>query len=226
MLRRTFRRSNRPSSHPASTTGAEALRAQAIGASVLGALAAGAAAAGAIAIGVLAIRRLAIKRGKIERLSIEELEVGRLHVRELIRESGAPRPFETLEGHKYMRLTTFRKSGEAVPTTVWFVLFEGGIYVTTDPDSGKMKRIRNNSHVLLAPSTRLGKPRGESIEGIAHPLQPGAAPEDATRAFSRKYRPLLNVLHLLISREIGTLTLEINPTEDKNESEEAHTWPT
>lgn len=186
-----------------------------LGAASLGALAIGATAAGAVAIEALAIRKLVIKRGRIERLSIGELEVGRLRVREWIQEDNVPHPFESLEGNKYMSLTTFRKSGEAVSTTVWFVLYDGRLYITTDPTSGKMKRIRNDSRVLLAPSTRMGRPLGESVEGIAHPLQPGTAPEDATRAFNNKYRLLLGVLHLLVSREIGTLTLEIRPTEER-----------
>lgn len=154
---------------------------------------------GAIAIGVLKIRRLITTRGGAREHST----------------SGAPRLFESLEGHKYMSLTTFRKSGEAVSTTVWFVLYDGRLYITTDPTSGKMKRIRNDSRVLLAPSTRMGRPLDESVEGFAHPLQPGTASEDATRAFNNKYRLLLTVLHLLVSREIGTLTLEIRPTEGK-----------
>jgi hypothetical protein len=33
-------------------------------------------------------------------------------------------PFELLEGHRYTRLTTFRRSGKAVLATVWFALVE------------------------------------------------------------------------------------------------------
>lgn len=183
------------------------------GAMSLGALAIGATAAGAIAIGALAIRKLAIQRGRIQRLSIEDLEVGRLYVREWVQEGGDPRPFEPLEGHKYVSLTTFRKSGEAVSTPVWFALFEDKVYITTDPASGKMKRIRNNSRVLLTPCYPWGKTRGRSVEGIAHPLEPGTAPQDATQAFARKYRLELGVIHLFGWREIGTLTLEINPAD-------------
>lgn len=32
-----------------------------------------------------------------------------------------------LKGHRYVNLTTFRKSGEAIPTTVWFALVDGRV---------------------------------------------------------------------------------------------------
>jgi hypothetical protein len=40
-------------------------------------------------------------------------------------------PFEVLEGHRYMHRTTYRRNGEAVPTTVWFALVEGRAYAFT-----------------------------------------------------------------------------------------------
>ena len=66
-------------------------------------------------------------------------------------------PFSYLYPHDFMRLTTFRKNGVAVPTTVWFAPAGGKIYVTTTSTAGKIKRIRNNSRVLLAPSDRVGQ---------------------------------------------------------------------
>src|SRR5215210_6903940 len=57
--------------------------------------------------------------------------------------SGSEPSFEALRKRKYVNLTTFRKSGEAVDTTVWFALVDGRVYVQTGRDSGKVKRIRN-----------------------------------------------------------------------------------
>ena len=74
-----------------------------------------------------------------------------------------------LEGHRYMRLTTFRRSGKAVPTTVWFALVDGRAYVFTSANSGKAKRIRNNPRVTLTPSNFRGKPRVQrTIQAEAH----------------------------------------------------------
>jgi uncharacterized protein len=73
--------------------------------------------------------------------------------------------FELLEGHRYMRMTTYRRNGEAVPTTVWFAIVDGRVYVFTDLHSGKAKRIRNNHRVLVTPSNFRGRPKVErSIE--------------------------------------------------------------
>ena len=46
-------------------------------------------------------------------------------------------PFELLEGHPYTRLTTFRRSGKAVPTTVWFALVEDKAYVFNERELGQ-----------------------------------------------------------------------------------------
>lgn len=172
----------------------------------------GAVALGAVAVGALAIRSLAVKRGRVGHLSIGELEVGRLRVRELVVEEqeDEPGPFEDLEGHNYVNLTTFRRSGEPVPTTIWFALADGVVYVTTDPQSGKMKRIRNDQRVTLTPCNAWGRPRGESVEGVARIID-GPAPERAERALGEKYRLALALFHLFGRREIGRVTLEVRP---------------
>ena len=77
-------------------------------------------------------------------------------------------PFKVLQRHKYASLTIFRRSGEAVLSTpVWFALVDDRVYVSAESHSGKMKRIRNNPRVVLTPRIAWGRPRGESVEGIA-----------------------------------------------------------
>jgi len=204
---------------------ASARGARALGAASLGALAAGAVAGGAVAIGALAIRRLAVKRGRIEHLSIGDLEVGRLRIGELVVGSRRePHPFDALEGHQFLRMTTFRRSGEAVSTPLWFEISSGRLYATTPTDSGKMKRIRNNPQVVLAPSDARGRPRGESIEGLARQLGEGEAPEDAHRAYWKKYGLKLSAARLFFriffgEEEIGKLTLEIRPADSEELAE-------
>ncbi|HWP78435.1 MAG: PPOX class F420-dependent oxidoreductase [Thermoproteota archaeon] len=72
-----------------------------------------------------------------------------------------------LEGHKYINLETYKKSGQAVRTPVWFVISENQIFVTTRPDTGKVKRIRNNPKVKVMPCGMKGEPKGDWIEGTA-----------------------------------------------------------
>ena len=95
--------------------------------------------------------------------------------------------FGLLEGHRYMRLTTFRKNGEAVPTTVWFALVDGKAYVFTSANSGKAKRIRNNPRVVVTPSNFRGGPKGQgSIEAEAR-LMDEDEEEMPNRVIDQKY---------------------------------------
>ena len=68
---------------------------------------------------------------------------------------------------EYMRLETFKRNGQAVVTPVWFVVDNGTIFVRSYANSGKVKRMRNNSYVKIAPSDALGKPHDVTIEGTA-----------------------------------------------------------
>ena len=96
-------------------------------------------------------------------------------------------PFSHLHEYQFIRLTTFRKDGTAVPTTVWFAPGDGKLYVTTMNSAGKIKRIRNNGRVLLAPSDRTGQDLlGEEIEAHALLLD-NAEFEQAHGAFVAKY---------------------------------------
>ena len=54
-------------------------------------------------------------------------------------------------GEKYINLETFRKSGAAVATPVWFAEDLGVFYVYSLANAGKVKRIRNNPRVRLMP---------------------------------------------------------------------------
>ena len=65
---------------------------------------------------------------------------------------------------KYVSLVTFRRSGEGVASPVWIApLADGRAGFTTAANSGKVKRIRNNSAVTLQVCTM----RGVVAEGAA-----------------------------------------------------------
>jgi PPOX class probable F420-dependent enzyme len=85
-------------------------------------------------------------------------------------EAGAS-DFSGLDGHKYALLITYKKSGEAIPTPVWFgVGDDGNAYVRSERQVGKVKRIRANGRARLAPSTMRGKPLGPAADGVARVL--------------------------------------------------------
>jgi PPOX class probable F420-dependent enzyme len=82
-------------------------------------------------------------------------------------------PFAFLHQHEFIVLTTYRKNGTATPTTVWFAHSQGKLYITTNRNAGKIKRVRNNSHVNMTPSDRTGNLLGEpQVEGQAHESTP------------------------------------------------------
>jgi len=68
---------------------------------------------------------------------------------------------------KYLNLETFRKSGVGVRTPVWFAQQGKVFYIYTLPDSGKVKRIRNNPKVRVAPCDMRGSLRGAWVDARA-----------------------------------------------------------
>jgi uncharacterized protein len=68
--------------------------------------------------------------------------------------------------HNYINLETYKKNGRPVRTPVWFVQDNNGIiYIRTAKNSGKVKRVRNNSHVRIVPCDIRGRPKGEWMDG-------------------------------------------------------------
>jgi uncharacterized protein len=94
--------------------------------------------------------------------------------------------FGHLEGRKHCLLVTFRRSGEPVPTPVWFGLDGGRVYARSEERVGKVKRIRANPRVLVAPCDSRGKPLGPAAEGTALIL-PAEEEERAERAIQSNF---------------------------------------
>ncbi len=87
----------------------------------------------------------------------------------------------------YIALETFRKSGQGVATPVWAVAENGKLYVWTDSNSGKIKRIRNNGRVRLCASDWRGTPQGEWLEAQARLLESAAEEEKQRQRLLTKY---------------------------------------
>ena len=102
--------------------------------------------------------------------------------------------FPDLGREQFIALTTFRKTGQAVTTPVWFAQSLGTIYVETHGDAGKLKRLRRSGHVTLAPCTYSGKVTGAVSVGNARILTESEECTAASVALAKKYgfmRPLL-----------------------------------
>ncbi|WP_433754853.1 PPOX class F420-dependent oxidoreductase [Nocardia sp. CA-135398] len=114
----------------------------------------------------------------------------------------------------YVLLTTFRKDGTPVGTAVWAAEDDGKLYVWTETNSWKVKRLRNNPAVTLQPCNPSGKPRGEVIEGTGRVLD-AADTERVRKLIKKKYwllGPILVTASSIRRGKSGTIGLEITPT--------------
>ncbi len=88
--------------------------------------------------------------------------------------------------HKYISVESFRKNGAGVAVPVWFAEENGILYVYSEADSGKVKRIRNNPRVRVAPCDMRGRVKGNWVEATAHILE-GAEARHADDLLNAKY---------------------------------------
>ena len=113
--------------------------------------------------------------------------------------------FDSLSSAQYANLTTFRRSGTAVSTPMWFAIYEptGTIYLETDADAGKIKRIRHTPRVTLAQCTANGKVTGETVEGRARVVTDTEEIFRAKGALHRKYgfrrQAIYSIMYLIDS---------------------------
>jgi PPOX class probable F420-dependent enzyme len=98
--------------------------------------------------------------------------------------------FLALGDESFVSLSTFRKSGEAVPTPVWIAREGDALIVTTPSRSGKVKRLRNSPRVELRPSNRMGKVADDApvVHGVAEIIDDPAAVEAMGETFLAKYK--------------------------------------
>lgn len=95
---------------------------------------------------------------------------------------------EEIARSRYVSLTTYRKDGTGVATPVWHAMNGGELFVVSDAEAWKVKRIRNNSHVVVAVCDFRGRmaPGAPSADGTARLLDESQT--QATRTLlARKY---------------------------------------
>lgn len=108
---------------------------------------------------------------------------------------------------------TFRKNGQGVATPVWFAEEGSRLLVYSEAAAGKIKRIRNNPRVKIAPCDMRGRLRGEYVEAQATILEG----EEAVRAdnlLNAKYgwqKRLLGFFAALRPKPRAYLAIELAP---------------
>jgi PPOX class probable F420-dependent enzyme len=95
---------------------------------------------------------------------------------------------EEIGRSKYVSLTTYRRDGTGIATPVWHVMNGGELVVVSDAGAWKVKRIRNNSHVLVTVCDVRGRiaAGAPSAEGTARLLD-DAHTEAGRALLARKY---------------------------------------
>jgi PPOX class probable F420-dependent enzyme len=69
--------------------------------------------------------------------------------------------FSCFRKEEFLSLETYRKNGETIKSPMWFAQENDALYLWTMADTSKVKRIRNNPHVNIAPCKRMGEVTGE-----------------------------------------------------------------
>lgn len=102
----------------------------------------------------------------------------------------------TLAKEPFINVTTFKRDRTAVATPVWCAGNNGSLLVFTEADSGKVKRIRHDPHVTVAPCSFRGTPRGPAVDADAT-LASGT--EEAEALLARKYGWMWRGYNLLMA---------------------------
>lgn len=105
---------------------------------------------------------------------------------------------EIFNRQQYLNLETFRKNGNGVKTPVWFVIDGDKVYVRTLAASGKVKRIRNQQRVFIAPCKVDGTLLGDWLEATARVVDDPEVDRKIDRLLGKKYG-LMKILFGLAS---------------------------
>lgn len=128
---------------------------------------------------------------------------------------------ELFKERKYINLATYRKNGSLVPTPVWFVQDQKGLYVRTIANSGKVKRVRNNPQVQVAVCDARGNLLGDWLPARAQ-LVDEETVEKVNRWLRKKYglqKLFFDLLGKLRRNESETLLIEFERGKESKEVE-------
>lgn len=101
---------------------------------------------------------------------------------------------DELAAGKYISLTTFKKDGTPVATPVWLAREGDHLYVITDPNSWKAKRLRNSDRAEVAPCDMRG-----NVSGPATPARATLLDEAGTA----RVNGLINAKYGLMAKLFG-----------------------
>ncbi|WP_326569582.1 PPOX class F420-dependent oxidoreductase [Amycolatopsis rhabdoformis] len=112
-----------------------------------------------------------------------------------------PTQLQRLAGEKYVVLTTFRRDGRAVPTTIWFGLDGDELLMISERKAGKVKRLRNSGRVEVQASDVRGRTHGAVVAGTARLLE-DTETDRVRKAIGRHY-PVVGRVSMFFSKLRG-----------------------
>lgn len=119
----------------------------------------------------------------------------------------------TFERQRTVLLTTYRRDGTPVGTPVHIAVDGERAYFRTWDTTWKLRRIRRNPTVEVAPSTVRGTPTGPAMRANARILEVGSAEaRHAAQLLARKYPILHGLLIPRLHRLRGQTTMHIELT--------------
>lgn len=115
--------------------------------------------------------------------------------------------FAPLARQRTVLLTTFRRDGTPVRTSVSIAVDGDRAFIRSWDSAGKVKRIRNNGAVTIAPCTERGRPTEPAIRACARILA-GEESAHAGHLLAGKYPILHRLLVPLVHRLRGNTTTQ------------------
>ena len=105
-------------------------------------------------------------------------------------EAPARRPAADLAARfpgRFLSVTSFRRDGTAVATPVWFVSDGRRLFALTDLHSPKVRRMRRDPHVTVAPCRADGRLRCDPVPARAEVLTSTAELEHVRKLLLERY---------------------------------------
>ena len=125
-----------------------------------------------------------------------------------------PTSFTGLGDSRFVSLTTYRRSGDAVATPVWVARDGDALLVITPDGSGKVKRLRRDARVQLRPCSRTGRVAADAptFTGRAVLTDPAGTTDvrdRIRRKYGLEYRVVMLVERLAAGRAQSRVGLRI-----------------
>ncbi len=134
--------------------------------------------------------------------------------------------FAALRGHKHCLVVTYRKDGSPVAQPVWPGCEGDRVYIWTEVEAYKAKRLRNDPRALIAPCTFRGQPLGPPTAARGRILESEEERRHAEsvirsewgwkrKAFERASRPLTGVHYIELVPEPRRTVAHTTPTGER-----------